>query len=229
MEIIWESIWDQNQRDKNEDAIGYRQYRYRKFICGIAVVSDGIGGMNQGEDASSYIVREMMRAMDELLQTGRFKKRYIRKFFFRKIYQTHSRLQHYGREQKIKLGATLSMVIFIGQRVFLFHLGDSSIYAGKRNLKLKTPRHLLNQKLCRAIGVEHYHCPFFKEIHWQKGMGILVCTDGFDKRTDEEMKILSSMSLEREMISNCLAKIANRAKELGEKDNISAIFIKRQK
>lgn len=227
MEIFMDYVWEKNQREKNEDAIAFRQYQNRRQICCIAVVSDGIGGMEQGEDASSFIVSEMLSAMEEFVTGEKRSRRFIRNFFMRKICRTHEKICQYGREQNLRLGATLSMVVTVQGRGYVFHTGDSSVYWGEKKLSFRTPEHRKENRLQRAVGTGDYHNPFFKVLPFRKNSGFLICSDGFNRKTEETIKELWQWSSRGKNRRFSCREIYEQAVTAGEKDNVSAVCVKR--
>lgn len=218
MQILNNYIWEKNGRRENEDAIGIRQYTCKKYSCGIAIVCDGIGGLEQGETASSFVAQFMLNAMDKLIRKGNDRKIYIRNYFFQQIYRAHQKLIHYGREQNIRLGTTICMVVWMRDNLYLFQIGDSNAYIGRKSLRLCTNRHRsLKNQLSQAVGVGEYRTPFYQIFRLKKGMKILLCTDGFDRRAG---KYIHNLKSEKQIYH-----IYHFVQEQGEKDNISCIYL----
>lgn len=225
MRILENYIWEQNERPVNEDAMGLKIFQKGKSFCSIAIVCDGIGGLLKGEEASSFLVRELLDAMDSFMSKGIFRKKYIKNYFFRVINLCDKKIKNYSKENQIFMGTTLSMVITIGRKAYLFHLGDSSIYGGSGELKKLTVVHSENHRLTKAIGVGKYHNPFFRTIKLGKNYHFLICSDGFDGRTKGIINHLLSKNNTETEIRKRLQDISEYAKTKGEKDNISAIFL----
>lgn len=222
MEIVTSYLWEKNGRRENEDAIGLRQYSYKKESCGIAIVCDGIGGLSEGETASSFVVNDMLEAMERLVRKGKKKHKYIRNYFFRQIYMAHRKLIHYGKEQNIRLGTTLCMVVWMKKTAYLFYVGDSNAYVGKKELRRYTKQHSsVKNQLKRAVGVGEYKTPSFRQFRLKNRMKVLLCTDGYDRRAGNRVMYVNSEKEVRQLYELVLAR--------GEMDNVSCIYLEWRK
>ena len=224
-------IWEQGQRKKNEDSLSLQQSVKNNTCYIMFIVCDGIGGLYQGEDASSYVVNSMRVFFSDFVKENKnLSDISIRNMVCRKIYQCHRNLQNYGREHGVQLGTTLSMMILIGKKGYLFHVGDSAIFYGKRKMKRMTPiQHSSSGALLQAVGMGKNPRVFFRRVCVQRGNVLLIASDGFDKKV--EMDICSKnwirkVTYDEKEIGRLLYGIKEKVQELGEKDNISAICIK---
>ena len=242
MEFIFNYIWEQGMREQNEDSLCIRQVTKGNICYLLAVVCDGIGGLAEGENASSYVVNCMMDEMEHLLLDNRgiagkniagvgiMDRKRIKRIFYRRIYRCHKILLEYGKERNIRLGTTISMIFIAGNRGYLFHVGDSSIFIGKQKLKRQTEiQHSDSGALLQAIGVGKNPKPVFKIIHIKKEMVILIASDGFYKKS--ESKVSSSewfkqLFADENVLGDKLREVTSFVQEKGERDNISAILIK---
>jgi len=231
MEYFCNFIWEQGQREMNEDSLCLQQNIKNNTCYMIGAVCDGIGGLSQGEDASSYMVNSMRELFNDLIKRNKsFSDRSIRNMVCRKIYQCHRSLQNYGSEHGIQLGTTLSMVILIGKKGAIFHVGDSAVFYGKRKLKRLTPiQHSDSGALLQAIGTGKNCRVFFRRIHIQKGSVLLIASDGFYKRIEKDIRSkdwIRNITYDEKDIGRFLHCTKEKVQELGEKDNISAVCIK---
>ena len=100
----------------------------------------------------------------------------------------------------------------------IVYLGDSNAYIGRKSLRLCTNRHRsLKNQLSQAVGVGEYRTPFYQTFRLKKGMKILLCTDGFDRRAG---KYIHNLKSEKQIYH-----IYHFVQEQGEKDNISCIYL----
>jgi len=233
MECFSNFIWEQGQREKNEDSLCLQQNIKNSTCYIMGTVCDGIGGLNQGEDASSYTVNCMHEVFYELVKKNRkFTNRKIRNMVYRRIYQCHRKLQNYGREHRIQLGTTLSMILLIGRKGYLFHVGDSAVFYGRRKLKRVTPiQHTDFGSLAQAIGIGKPPKVFFRCMQIKKGSVLLIASDGFYKKAEKDLcsrEWIKSINYNENEIGRLLHRTKEKVQELGEKDNISAICIKVQ-
>lgn len=231
MEYFCNFIWEQGLRERNEDSLGIRQISKNGTSYLLAVVCDGIGGLAEGENASSYVVSSMLEVLKKLIKkrknTSAGK---TRNLFLQKIYQCHGTLLRYGKERQIRLGTTISMVFIAGGHGYMFHVGDSAVFYGKKKLKRRsTIRHSDTGALLQAVGTGKTPKAEYKRFRVKKGMVILLASDGFYKRCETEIgteKWIKMIPCDEKGIGEELKKIKDRVQRLGEKDNISAICIK---
>lgn len=231
MEFFCNFIWEQGLREKNEDSLCIRQITKNGTSYLLAVVCDGIGGLVEGENASSYVVNSMPEALKKLLRMkGNITAGKVRKLFCRRIYQCHKMLLNYGKERQIRLGTTISMVLIVGRRGYMFHVGDSAAFYGKKRLKRRSSIHHTDSgALLQAIGIGSNPRTECRRFRVRKGMVILLASDGFYKRCEHEISSaawLKGVISDEKEIGEQLRKIKDRAQKLGERDNISAICIK---
>lgn len=231
MEYFCNYIWEQGFREKNEDSLCIRQVNREGKTYLLAVVCDGIGGLKEGENASSFVVNSMLESFKKLLKSkGNLSDRSIRNAIKRQIYKCHTILQRYGKEREIRLGTTISMVLLAGRRGYLFHVGDSAVFSGKKCLKRQTPDHQTKSgTLLQAIGTGKNPIPFYKCIRLKRGMVLLLASDGFYRKSEQSIctrEWVKWIECDEKRIGELLAAVKENIQDLGERDNISAICIK---
>lgn len=231
MECISNYIWEKNARQENEDALVLKQVNMEKKEYLLAVVCDGIGGLAEGENASSFVADSLEREMtDQLKRSKDLGIKGWRNLFLRKIAWCHDRLGSYGKENGIRLGTTISMVFLKDGKGIILHAGDSAVFAGKRRLRKVTVGHQTkNGALKRAVGVGENCKMDCQKIRVKKGSVLLLGSDGFYRKMEnvlvkkEGVKDLNKRNLTEKEIHIWLGRLHNRAKQLGEKDNATAI------
>lgn len=231
MEYFCNFIWEQGLREKNEDSLCIRQITKNGTSYFLAVVCDGIGGLAEGENASSYVADSMLETLKRLLKKkGNIAAGKIHNLFCRRIYQCHRGLQNYGRENRIRLGTTISMVLIAGRHGYMFNVGDSAVFYGKKRLKQRsTIQHTDWGALLQAVGTGNTPKAEYRRFRVRKGMVILLASDGFYKRCKSEItteKWIKGILYDEKGIGEQLKKTKDKVQELGERDNISAICIK---
>ena len=119
----------------------------------IAVICDGIGGYRKGEEASSYVVRQIANwfMSGGYKQKGKKRNMALQQFLF----QIHEEIKEYGKEIGSSLGTTVTLVLMDDFRVHWFHCGDSRLYLfrGRKVKRLTTEHQNKKGNLNRAIGV----------------------------------------------------------------------------
>lgn len=231
MECICNFIWEKNGRLQNEDALTFKQVMKEGKEYFLAVVCDGIGGLPEGENASSFVADSMGKELMHLLESNRSMslKRW-RNAFLRKGYECHKQLQVYGREKGIRLGTTLSMVFLCERRGYILHVGDCAVFTGKRRLIRRTGIHRTSTgALKQAVGAGQDLKMEWKKIMVSKGSIILLGTDGFYQRMEEcltnkeAIKELRKKNMNEAELGIWLQSKAKMATQRGERDNTSAV------
>ena len=231
MEFFCNYIWEQGLREKNEDSLCIRQVKKDGTVYLLAVVCDGVGGLEEGEHAGSYVVNSMMEFFKRLVMNRRrLSDRVIRNTCKRELYKCHRQLLQYGNAKGIRLGTTLSMILVVGRIGHIFHIGDSAVFAGKRNLKRLTPiQQDIGGALLQAIGTGKNPIAFYKRIRLKRGMVFLLASDGFYRRSEHRIctkEWAARIECNEKRIGELLVAVKDNVQSLGEKDNISAICIK---
>ena len=231
MEFFCNYIWERGLREKNEDSLCIRQVRKDGVNYLIAVVCDGIGGLEEGEQASSFVVNSMANFLKRLIMNNRcLSDRAIRNAYKREVYKCHRQLSQYGKEKDVRLGTTLSMVLVVGRIGHIFHIGDSAVFLGKRSLKRVTPiQQDKSGALLQAIGTGWNPMVFYKKIYLKRGLVLLLASDGFYRRSEHRIctkEWAARIECNEKRIGELLVAVKDNVQSLGEKDNISAICIK---
>lgn len=231
MDFFCNYIWEQGLREKNEDSLCIRQVRKDKTDYLLAVVCDGIGGLEEGEHAGSCVVNSMLECFMRSLKSKKsLSDRAIRNTYRREVYKCHGQLQQYGKEKGIRLGTTMSMLLIKGHTGYVFHVGDSAVFVGKTCMKRLTPiQQDESGALLQAIGTGRNPVLFCKQIRLRRGMVLLLASDGFYRRGEHEFctkEWVRCIGGNEKRIGEMLRSIKDNVQALGERDNISAICIK---
>lgn len=231
MEFFCNYIWEQGLRNKNEDSLCIRQVKKDGENCLLAVVCDGVGGLEEGEHASSFVVNGMIECFVRILKNKRkLSDRAIRNACKRAVYICHRQLLQYGEERGIRLGTTMSMLLITGYRGYIFHVGDSAVFTGKKCMKRQTPiQQTKSGALLRAIGTGQNPILFCKRIRIRRGMVFVLASDGFYKKSEHGLCArdwIKRIENSEKRIEEILLAVKENVQALGERDNISAICIK---
>lgn len=189
MEYYSNYIWEKNGRKNNEDSLCLKQVTKDGITYLLAAVCDGIGGLKEGENASTYVADRMGEELLRLLEQKRkLHTGIMRKAFLRSIYGCHQFLQIYSGEKGIRLGTTLSMVVLCGRKGYLFHVGDSAVFTGKRRLRRRTGLHRTKDgALKQAVGVGQALRVECKSVHMKRGKAIFLASDGFYQKIEGDI------------------------------------------
>ena len=223
-------LWDGGKRDINQDALGFWWMRKKKSHCFLGVICDGIGGLQEGENASTYVLKHII---SWFLSEGYKEKRcsVIRYRIQQIFFQIHCELKNYGKEKNIETGTTVTFFIIKGKRYIWGHCGDTRLYHFRnKDIKLVTKDHKNRAgALERAIGVGEWQLLDIGIGRFRKKDKLLLCTDGFYRGvTKEDLKHFMEKEIEDcEKADRMLKLMLQKKQSMGEKDNISAIYFGR--
>lgn len=219
-------LWDTGMQQVNQDSLAFWQMKKGKENRIFAIVCDGIGGLSEGENASGYVVRQMV----SWFMTSGYKiaKKKWKKLLQQLLFQIHEELKEYGKAQGIKLGTTVTFFLADDQEFLWGHYGDSRLYRIRRGRI-----YLLTKDDCekggmvnRAIGAGEWHLPAMGKGRFRCKDRFLMCTDGFYRGLDiEELKLWGKREVEEdEQAERMLRQMGQKKLSGGEKDNISALY-----
>lgn len=238
----------------NQDSLVLLQVLTAKGRVLMAAVCDGMGGLEKGETASSYVTKRLQEWFYEsLIRSVQKKKPYwiIRRSLDRLVYHMQEQMQQYGEKENIRLGTTMTVLVLWEKTYLLWHLGDSRAYrlcavrkergrhrgfatAGDRRrmsgIECLTKDHVRGRsQLTKCVGSFGYTRPDFKLGVLQAGQGVLLCSDGF-RHCISEKELTDVLEPERirdeNQIARRLREIGDACMKRGERDNLSAVFVK---
>ncbi len=235
-------VYDKGARDKNEDALLYRETLFKKGTLALCCVCDGMGGMDEGERASSICISRIEDFYDHVLVPFILsdpKPQSLKKFIDSKVCSLfcslNSELFSIMRKEKVNLGSTVSLLIIFKDHFRIYHLGDSRIYRIDKKMpfikamRLMTKDDAKEGKLIRCMGLNKDWKPLIRSGRMGDG-AFIICSDGFYKRADdkiiEQCLMLSSLSSDA-AITKRLKEIKDMCIKRGEKDNISAFVVRK--
>lgn len=222
------------QREQNEDAVAILP------DIGVAILADGMGGHNAGEQASRMAV-EMVQAI--LLQTAGVPPDAR---LDTAIQAAHSGiLEKAAASPRYKgMGTTIVVTLLDRQRLTYAHVGDSRLYRWRKGrLEQLTHDHSLQQEfidkghytpaeaaskvgrniLTRALGLEGELRVDVGSTDIQDKDRYLICSDGLHEMVpDEAICAWLARRFDAETTCEALVDLANTQ---GGKDNISVVLI----
>lgn len=218
----------------------------------LAVLCDGMGGMQLGEVASGIAVYRFRNWFREvfplLLEQYGFDRSRIMVSLKSEIEEVDQDLREYAKQQQVKMGTTLTLVLLTEREYLIAQLGDSRAYLlsdeiqmltedqsyvfreyleGRMTLE-ETRRHPKRNLLLQCIGGSKEAHPVFTTGTVEWGNRILLCSDGFvHENTEVELfNLLSSYGAkDKESLHTNLVSLVETAKAKGERDNISVMTI----
>lgn len=222
--------WEKGTRiEKNQDSLAIGQMVVRRKRCLLIVVCDGIGGFKNSEEASGFVTEQMLtrfyRAGPRLF--GRFaSSRGILSAGKRALYRINQQLPE---ENEGPIGCTCSMLLFVNRRFFIWNMGDSRIYRGrKRYYRQLTKDDVWNGKLTKCIGTFAWKGVSTGWGRVRKKDRFLICSDGFyEKLSEQNLRELltGKRDVSPDRLSGMLGEAARRSRMRGETDDQTAVLV----
>ena len=220
------------RRKGNQDSITLQRMVTRRGSVSMALLCDGMGGMDHGEIASGYVAERIGIWFYDVLPT-QLKQGYraagVSRSLQRALFRIHEDLRQYGEQRGWHCGTTFTMVLLIGRRWQMFHLGDSAAYRLGRQAKRISFAHTGKGGLLRCIGIGRYHKPQEKRGHWFREGDFLLASDGMQhhlKDGDLNHALARERIADRGQAEKALQDLARIAAARGESDNMSAVYIR---
>lgn len=222
------------EAEKNQDSVVLQQVLTGRGRVLLAAVCDGMGGLSHGERASGYAAERFREWFyTELFAMIRKNKRYwvIRRSLDRLVFHMQGQLKRYAVQEDISLGTTMTALVVWERTWLLWHLGDSRAYRLRgRRMEQLTEDHAQDAgELTKCLGSFGSFTPQHRMGVLKPGEGILLCTDGFRRCvTEEELReVMKPRELAgEEQIARRLKEIGETCMKRGERDNLSAVYIK---
>lgn len=241
-----------NRKKTNQDSVLVKRAVCNDEQVVLAVLCDGMGGLSKGEVASASLItafskwfeREfrqyagMLDAESEVLRS-----------WDRMIREMNQKLAGYGRQNMVKLGTTITAMLFFQDYYYIVHVGDSRAYElGSSIVQLTKDQTLVQQEIDRniltpeqaerdprrsvllqCVGASDVVEPVYLKGKIRKDTVYLLCCDGFRHMISPEEIFQSfyyaEMS-EEGFMKNKIEEVIEIIKSRGEQDNISAIVIR---
>ena len=240
----------------NQDSFALRRVEGESGRQGVlAVVCDGMGGLDRGEVASGMLMAAAGTWFDETFPrimehglTGEEMDR-VRREISQGVAQVDRRLVELGRESGSPLGTTLALFLAVDGTYLTAHVGDSRVYEITRTARRLTRDHSLVERevaLGNLTPQEALHHPqrnvLLRCVGAQEGVEVefgagtvapgglyLLCSDGFvHALSPQEMAGgLSIQPGEGQLeLAARLQALTECCKERGERDNITAVAVR---
>lgn len=236
MKYLTGVYWERGGAAVNQDSVVLLRVLTARGRIAMAAVCDGMGGMAQGERASGYVTRRLQEWFyDTLLRAVRKRKPVwvIRRSLDRLVYHMQEYLADYAAGQGAGMGTTMTVLVLWEKIYLCWHLGDSRmyhLYAGRKGINCVTVDHVRDgHRLTKCVGSFGYERPDFKTGTVRPGQGFLLCSDGFQRKADasELAQTLCPRQIDGQMqIERRLREIGEACRKRGERDNLSAVYLK---
>lgn len=237
--------------EKNQDCCMALTGQYGGENMAFAVVCDGMGGLSRGEVASEVTVDAFKRWIKAFVSGGSSPVDWdeIRSQWYNLIISLNQKIAEYGDLNAVKLGTTLTAVLFVSDKYLAVNVGDTRLYKITDEIRRITRDHTLvefkvrqgrltpeearlspeKNILLQCIGASEEVFPDFYNGTVNEDEIYFVCSDGFrNKLVDEELlKYLSPQKLiNKEKMNEASTILIDLNKSRNEKDNISIVVVK---
>lgn len=226
-------------REVNQDSFFYAFNENKDFL---ALVCDGIGGGKAGDVASAI-------AVETFKQRFKNKKTYIsddenRTWILDSVAAANDAIYEDSITSRKKqgMGTTLVGVLISANATFVFHLGDSRLYALYSKLVCLTTDHNLamdlmksgemseddafahpqGRALTNALGIWSEYKVDISKIE-EKYHSILLCSDGLHGFVEE--KVIEDILKSSSEIEDKVQQLIESANSVGGYDNVTAVLI----
>lgn len=242
-----------NEKSTNQDSLSIQTAQTDRGTVVLAIVCDGMGGLQKGELASANVILSFRKWFEEELSAQLYQgdgPDEIRNIWEKIIQDQNRKIAEYGRQNSIQLGTTLSMLLIIGNEKYLIgQVGDSRVYCLGSTLtqitedqtvvNLDIKKGILTEEeaendprrnvLLQCIGASKNLLPEYYSGTPKSSDVFLVCSDGFrHKITKKELwdTLCPSEITDEDDMRVKLERLIELDKERRERDNITAVAIK---
>lgn len=238
------------RKSLNEDALLMKVDNTKEGRVALFAVADGMGGLKQGDVASSTVIRGINSWYEEeLLKMLGEPHENIVDSLYEKINQLNEKILNYSRENNVTLGTTLTALLCLDNKYYILHVGDSRVYKIKDNFEILTEDqtfvarevkrgnitkdeakiHPRRNVLLQCIGaLENIEILSYEGVLESDTM-FMLCSDGLHHElSDEEIiKFFNPLSNStKDVMDSNAINIVELVKARGEKDNITILLIR---
>ena len=201
----------------NQDAYLVKRAQTSAGDVALAVVADGMSGLQRGQVASGAIVRafdewfqrDLPLAGESLGFSGAAFARAMQVQWANLLQEINLSLLKRGLHEGVSMGAACTVFLVAAETYYVMQVGDTRLYcldnravcqitrdqtfaareiAAGRLASNEAERHPLRNSLLQCVGASHDLMPVFSQGPFDKRYSYLVCSDGFRRSlTDAEL------------------------------------------
>jgi len=240
-------------KDTNQDSVVCRIAQTDKGQIALAVLCDGMGGLEKGELASANVVSAYSEWFENILPTmitDDFKPSDVYSSWNNLIQYQNDILFQYGKNNYTQLGTTLIAVLIYGDKYYAVNVGDSRMYSISSSSveQVTTDQSLVAREvkqgrlteeeaehdprrnvLLQCIGATTKVVPDYYEGTLRSGEALMLCCDGF-RHEITKMDMFNELRpdgyIDKEQIQEHIERLIQLNIQRHEKDNITALVIK---
>lgn len=217
----------------------------------MAIVCDGMGGLEKGELVSATVIRAFAKWFEEELpyELDNIDMQIVGTKWSLLLKKLNTDILEYSQKQGCDgMGTTFSGILFVGEQYVIVHVGDSRVYHIDSSLVQMTTDHTFVARevsrgtitieqaktdkrrnlLLQCVGASSVVEPQVICGKTEKG-AYMLCSDGFRHEISEQ-EMYESLNpinlLNKDAMHNNARYLIERVKKQKEKDNISVILIK---
>ncbi len=240
-----------NVKAVNQDSLTLKIANTEQGMVCLAVVCDGLGGLEFGEVASATVIRAFENwFINNISSLGGVRTEdVVERTWKELLFFVNKKIIEYGQEKNIKLGTTVTAVLFVQDKYYVVHVGDSRLYRIKQIVQQITRDHTVVEQeksteaktevlglssmnssnvLWQCVGVTQDLKPDFIIGEVEVGTSYLICSDGF-RHVITNKEIFERCNVDCNAtdadIKDNLEYLVALNMERGERDNISAILV----
>ena len=216
----------------------------------MAVICDGMGGLDKGELASATVIRAFLQWFDEELayELENPDMQVIGGKWSLMLKELNVRILEYGQARGISLGTTFTGVLFVGGQYVIVHVGDTRAYRIGKELRQITADQTFvareiergdmtaeqaktdkrKNMLLQCVGASDILEPDVLVGNTEKGV-YMLCSDGFRNEVTEReiFEAFNPVKLVNcETMHSNARRLIELAKQRQEMDNISVVLIR---
>lgn len=238
-------------KETNQDSICIKLAKTNIGNVLMAIICDGMGGLEKGELASATVIRRFGYWFDNELpmMVADFKMDRVKYSFDNMISELNEKIAMYGKERSVSLGTTLTVMFFAQDEYMIAHVGDSRAYEISNDVivltedqtvvgrEVRRGRMTMEQAktdprrnvLLQCIGASSTVVPDYIKDTTKKGAVYMLCSDGFRHVISNEemyMALNPNVCTSEDAMKMQAVQLVELNKQRKERDNISVIVIK---